>query len=232
MQDLRFADSDILAAQLAHDLGERMRRVIDQQGKVAVALSGGRTPLKLFQQLSKQALAWDRVTITLVDERWLDNTDEASNEYLIRQYLLQGNAGHAWLVPLKNTATKVLDGYMDCEHRLHDEVPKLDYAVLGMGNDGHTASWFPHSSVLLRALDEHGSARCLPVLDAPEFERMTLTWSFLAQCRHLFLHFEGDEKNHTWQRANNSEQLHDINSMPVRHLLNQQQVPLSIYRIH
>lgn len=230
MQDFRFKNGETLAAQLAQDFAERMRKTITKQGKVTIALSGGRTPVQFFQQLSQQPIAWDRVIVTLVDERWVDSSDEASNEYLIRQHLLQNEASNAWLVPLKTKTLSAEEGYMECENRLYEQAPQLDYAVLGMGNDGHCASWFPHSNALTKALDSQGTAKCVPVLDAPEFERMTLTWSYLAQCRHLFLHFEGDEKNQTWQQVIASEQLHDLHAMPVRHLLNQQQVPLSIYR--
>lgn len=230
MQDLRFQTAEILAKQLAFDLAERMRLVIQRKGKVAIALSGGRTPVAFLQQLSKQALAWDRVTVTLVDERWLEPSDEASNERLLRQYLLQGAAQNAWFIPLKTTQAKVSDGFMTCELRLQEQLGELDYAVLGLGNDGHTASWFPRSKALAQIFNQQSSALCCPVVDAPEFERMTLTWHALAHCRHLFLHFQGDDKNHVFAQAIQAEQLTDYDSMPVRFLFTQQQVPLSIYR--
>lgn len=230
MQDSRFNNGEILALHLAEDLAERMRKTIAKQGKVAVALSGGRTPVQFFHTLAKQELDWGKVVFTLVDERWVDISSEASNERLIRTHLLQGKAAKAWLVPLKNAAKSALTGYMDCENRLFSEMPYLDYAVMGMGSDGHTASWFPHSAALPKVLSSESSAKCTPITDAEDVERMTLNWNFLAQCKHLYLHFEGDEKNQVFQQAMASEHRLDVAAMPVRHLLNQQQVPLSIYR--
>lgn len=230
MQDLRFEHAAILARQLAEDLAERMRSRLQKQAKVALAVSGGKTPIAFFQQLSQQALDWQRVLITLVDERWVAADSDSSNERLVRQYLLQNKAKNAWLVPLKTAEDNVQDGFFSCETRLQEQLTTLDYAVMGMGNDGHTASWFPHSVALDKVFNPHSNAKCCPVLDAPEYPRMTLTWQALAQCRHLFLHFQGEEKNQVFQQAKQAEQPEDIRAMPVRHLLTQQQVPISIYR--
>lgn len=230
MQDLRFKTSTILAQHLAEDLAERMRGAISKRGKVSLAVSGGRTPITFFETLSKQSLAWDKVTITLVDERWVEPTDEASNEHLVRRYLLQNEAKHAWFVPLKNSAKSAQQGYMECENRLFEEVAELDYAVLGMGTDGHTASWFAHSNALATIFNKDSTAKCCPVLDAPHYERITLTWHMLSKARHLFLHFEGDDKNVVFETVKQAENLLDIHAMPVRQLIIQQQVALSIYR--
>ena len=232
MQDLRFANAQLLAQQLSETLATVLQRRIDQQGRVALAVSGGRTPVAMFEQLSRQDIDWRNVIITLVDERWVDNRHEASNERLVREHLLKNYASIAWFVPLKTPALKVQDGFMDCENRLHEQISQLDYALLGMGNDGHTASWFPHSQALPSVLSETANARSAPVLDAPLYPRITLTWSFLAQCRQLFLHFEGEDKNTTFAKACQSAQSTDIAAMPVRQLLTQTQVPLSLYRTY
>ena len=195
MQDSRFPDSHKLARQLAEDLAERMRDAIAERGRVCIAVSGGNTPVAFFKALSDQSLPWDKVLVTLVDERWVNDDEEGSNARLVKDNLLINQAADAYFLPLKNTAPTPVDGFMECENRLHELIVRLDYAVLGMGTDGHTASWFPQSQALARALDEAGGAWCCPVTDAPSFpQRMTLTWSFLAGCRHLFLHFEGQEK--------------------------------------
>jgi len=120
---------------------------------------------------------------------------------------------------------------MECENRLHEQIIRLDYAVLGLGHDGHTASWFPHSAALANAMSSSNAAWCCPVTDAPQhLQRMTLTWNLLSGCRHLFLHFEGPDKDAVFAAANDPAQLHDNAAMPVRTLLSQGDVPLSIYR--
>lgn len=231
MQDLQFKSSDKLAQTLAADLGGRMQQTIAEEGSVAIAVSGGRTPIQFFQALSRQPLDWLKVTVTLVDERWVDEQDEASNARLVKEHLLQGDASHAWFIPLKNSATTAVDGYMECENRLQKEIARLHYAVLGMGNDGHCASWFPGSKALSALLADDQQARSYPVTDAPQFaQRMSLTWGFLASCKHLFLHFEGAEKNATFAKVGSITELSDVEAMPVRKLFSQNQFDLTLYR--
>lgn len=231
MQDLQFVNSEKLAKQLAVDLGGRMQRTIEKEGSVVIALSGGSTPVKFLQALALQKIDWKKVTVTLVDERWVDDTDSASNARLIKENLLQGDAKLAWFVPLKNSAASAVDGYMECENRLQEEIKTLHYAVLGMGNDGHCASWFPNSKALPALLDDDQQARSLPVTDAPQFaQRMSLTWGFLASCKHLFLHFEGDDKNATFAKVGSITDIQNIEAMPVRKLLSQHHVDLTVYR--
>ena len=231
MQDLRFPDSQALARQLAGDLANRMRSSIEARGRVCIAVSGGKTPVPFFQALAQEKLPWNQVLVTLVDERWVDETEPASNARLVRQYLLQGEAAQAYFLPLKNQASDPVAGFMECENRLHEQIRRLDYAVLGLGSDGHTASWFPHSQALGKAMGSTNAAWCCPVMDAPEHQhRMTLTWNLLSDCRHIFLHFEGEDKDAVFSRAEAPADIHDNARMPVRTLLTQSDVPLSIYR--
>lgn len=231
IHDHRFTDSISLAQQLAESIGKRLNNVIAVRGRACIAVSGGRTPVVFFQALSRQVLPWSKVIITLVDERWVDETHAASNATLVRQHLLQNEAQSAYFLPLKNAASNPKTGFMECENRLHELIDQLDMALLGLGHDGHTASWFPHSSALTAVLDENAGAWCCPVLDEPEsMPRITLTWALLSRCQHLYLHFEGDEKNAVYERACAIDERQNIAAMPVRALLFQSPVPLSLYR--
>src|SRR5690606_38006795 len=222
MQDLRYPDSLTLARQLAGDLANRMRSSIEARGRVCIAVSGGQTPVHFLQALAREKLPWSQVLVTLVDERWVDETDPASNARLVHQHLLQGEAAQAYFLPLKNSAQDPVAGFMECENRLHEQIIRLDYAVLGLGHDGHTASWFPHSQSLSKAMSSSNAAWCCPVTDAPEhLQRMTLTWNLLSGCRHIFLHFEGEEKDAVFSRAEDPAHIHDNARMPVRTLLTQ-----------
>lgn len=231
MAENRFKSADALAKQLAEDLANRIREAIEARGRVCIAVSGGTTPVRFFEELSKQKLDWSKVLITLVDERWVGEEDTASNARLVRQHLLMNQAAAAYFLPLKNKSASPVDGFMECENKLHEQIARLDFAVLGMGNDGHTASWFPGSSSLSRCLDESAGAWCCPVTDEPAgLPRMTLTWALLSNCRHLYLHFEGQQKNTVYQQALEEEGRTDIQAMPVRTVLTQSQVPLTIFR--
>ncbi|MFP6788465.1 MAG: 6-phosphogluconolactonase [Thalassolituus sp.] len=231
MSGNRFKRSDVLAKQLADDLAERMAEAIEVRGRVCIAVSGGSTPIRFFEELSTRDIPWQKVLITLVDERWVDEDNAASNARLVREHLLKNKAASAYFLPLKNRAKDPVSGFMECENKLHELMVRLDFAVLGMGNDGHTASWFPDSDALSKCLNEGGAAWCCPVIDEPiELPRMTLTWGLLSNCRHLYLHFEGADKNAVYEQATEKTERQNIAAMPVRTLLYQSQVPLSIYR--
>ena len=229
MSDNCFATSDVLARQLADAVGRALLRRVDEKGRACLAVSGGRTPAAFLRELSGRDLPWSKILVTLVDERWVDEDHAASNAALVREYLLRDKARSAYFLPLKNRAATPAAGFMECENRLHEQIVRLDVAVLGMGEDGHTASWFPGSAALDGCLDEAASAWCCPVMDAGgEFNRMTLSWAMLSQCQRLFLHFEGAAKWQVYQQA--LADVHNWRDMPVRRLLDNNPVPLAVYR--
>ena len=231
MSDNRFDSSIVLAKQLADAVSLCLKERVEQKGRACLAVSGGNTPKAFFEELGKRQLPWSHILVTLVDERWVGESDPSSNAGLVREHLLRGPAKAAYFLPLKNSALTPAAGFMACENSLHEQISRLDVAVLGMGSDGHTASWFPHSAALDRCLDESGSAWSCPVMDTElAIPRMTLTWAMLSQCQKIFLHFEGDEKNSVFNAACDPGQRHNIAAMPVRTLLFQSQVPLSIFR--
>jgi 6-phosphogluconolactonase len=231
MNDNCFATPEVLARQLADAVGSALLKRIDEKGRACLAVSGGRTPSAFLRELSERDLPWSKILVTLVDERWVDENHPASNAALVREHLLRGKARSAYFLPLKNRAATPSAGFMECENRLHEQIVRLDVAVLGMGEDGHTASWFPHSAALPSALSEQSGAWCCPVMDSVlEFPRMTLGWSMLQQCQRLFLHFEGAAKQAVFQKASQPELLEQMQDMPVRRLLNQSTVPVSLYR--
>lgn len=231
MAENRFKSQDALARQLADDLAGRIKEAISARGRVCLAVSGGSTPVRFFEELSVRELDWSKVLITLVDERWVDENESASNARLVKEHLLKNAAASAYFLPLKNKSSHPVEGFMECENKLHEQITRLDFAVLGMGNDGHTASWFPESDALPKCLDEGAGAWCCPVTDEPTgLPRMTLTWSLLSNCRHIYLHFEGDQKNEVYRQATDPAERADIQAMPVRTVLYQSQVPLTVYR--
>lgn len=227
--DYPYSSPQLAAEKLAQAISERLNECIQKQGKAYLGVSGGRTPITFFQQLSNINIEWDKVVITLIDERWVEPTNEASNEKLVREYLLQNKAQKAGFVPLKTPPQDIDEGYMQAENRLHEQLERLDFAVLGMGDDGHTASWFPNSSALEESLNDDNHAWSTVVKDAPNHShRLTLNWRLLSHCERFFLYFVGKEKYGTYQQALGN--LDDINSMPVRKILQQSQIPVSLYR--
>lgn len=231
INDHQFETGDVLAKQLADAVSARLEERVQEKGKACLAVSGGTTPVQFFKELARRDLPWSRILVTLVDERWVDEQHESSNAALVREYLLSGKASQSCFLPLKNSASSPKDGFMDCENRLQEQMIRLDVAVFGMGEDGHTASWFPHSDALPACLDDTSHSWTCPVEDDfLALPRMTLTWAFISQCQHLFLHFEGAKKQAVFDAAVSDDELQNIAELPVRRLIAQQDVPLSIYR--
>ena len=141
----------LLAEGLANDVAEQLRTAVSARGEATLVVSGGRSPVAFFQHLAKQGLDWSKVTITLADERWVPVEHADSNAGLLKQHLLQGPAAKAKFLSLYSAAANLEEAAEQAD-RLLGELPAIDVLVLGMGDDGHTASLFPNSPNLAEAL--------------------------------------------------------------------------------
>ena len=220
-------NDDVLAQKLAKSVAKQLRLCLGEKNKVCLAVSGGTTPLAFFQYLSQQKLEWKKVTIILVDERWVSIQSDDSNEKMVRENLIQNNAKQAYFLGLKNRAELPSEGIMDCETQLRTQIDHIDVVVLGMGSDGHTASWFSKSTQLPALLDSDTSAWCLPVEDAFLAQpRMSLTWRFIKRAEKIYLHFTGAEKNTLFEQASSAK----TEALPVSHILHQDGITIHVYR--
>lgn len=188
-----YSDLPTLNHALADAIAKIITSAIDERGQAFIAFSGGKTPLPMLQLLSHYPLAWNKVTITLVDERWVDDMHADSNAALLKKALLQHQAIHATFIPLKNSATTPHAGQIACENALSVLANRLDLVILGMGEDGHTASLFPEAPELHSAMTT--LARCTAISPQTATHlRMTLSAAYLAQSRNVFLHITGEKK--------------------------------------
>jgi 6-phosphogluconolactonase len=219
-----FRDRDQLAEALASAVADNLKSGVKARGVASLAVSGGSTPAKFFAALSARAdVDWHKVTVTLVDERWVDEASDRSNGRLVRAKLLQGRAAAAHFVPLYQGGDAPDAALVSAAQSV---VPQpLDAAILGMGNDGHTASFFPGGDTLAEALTAEGPVIAIRAPGAGE-PRVTLTLRRLLAAKALYLHIEGGEKVATLERA---EAEGPVEDMPVRAILRQTQTPLTIY---
>jgi 6-phosphogluconolactonase len=219
-----FPDRQHLADALAEAIAGNLKAGIAARRVASLAVSGGSTPAMLFRALSARAdVPWDKVTITLVDERWVDESSDRSNARLVRADLLQGSAAAAKFVPLYQGGAEPDPAKAGAAQAA---VPQpLDVAILGMGNDGHTASFFLGGDTLDEALTAEGPVIAIRAPGAGE-PRVTLTLPHLLRARGLYLHIEGEEKVKTLDKA---EADGPVDDMPVRAILRQTQTPLTIY---
>ncbi len=223
-----------LAETLAEFTVQALNKGMAENGVGAIAVSGGSTPLAFFQALSAKTLAWTQAAIALVDERFVPATHSDSNERLVREHLLVNEATRAQfygMVHPSRVAEGDIDGNVHWVEQQYAQLPaQLDVTVLGMGNDGHTASLFPGAAELSNALHietPHRVSKMQPKT-APH-ARITLTAPMIHRSKALVLHIVGEDKLHTVQQALN---LNDPARMPIVQFLRGsalQPAPLTIF---
>ncbi len=222
---LRFTDRQHCAEAVAAHVAAALALDIADHGTASLAVSGGSTPAPMFKTLSRLDLGWDKVAVTLADERWVSPDHADSNQAKVQQLLLQNDAAAANYIPLWNNHS---DGAADAaalaetEQALQQLPEKLSCVILGMGNDGHTASLFPCSSELASLWDaESAAAWCQPTT-APH-QRITLTPQRLFASKERILHLNGLDKLETLMKALAGT---DVSEMPIRAFLNQ---PITVF---
>lgn len=223
-----FENSESLAAGLADTVARSLTEAISARGTASLAVSGGSTPKLLFETLSKIAIDWPKITVTLVDDRVVPPDHERSNEKLVYSYLLTDAALGARFVPLWSDMSDKLDTLASRAGGLIDHISRpFDVVILGMGTDGHTASFFPDGSHLTAAINPACEETVLPMMAPGAGEaRLTITLPRLVEARLLILHIEGAEKRRVLAEACESG---PEEAMPIRAVLDNAPEPLSVY---
>ena len=223
-----FADSALLAQSFADWTAALLAAGVAARGLALLVVSGGMTPKLYFDALSRRDLDWSRVAVTLADERRVPDDSPRSNARLVRETLLKDKAAKAQFYPLADSR---LDGERElslASARIAQLPTPADLVVLGMGEDGHTASWFPHSPVLSEAIDP--AARALvaatPAPDGLE-PRLTLTGRALLRARNLALQIEGPKKAEVFAKA---RECGPVEEMPIRAVLRNAGDRLTVFK--
>lgn len=223
-----FPDPAALAQALAEVVADDLRAGLSAREAVSLALSGGNTPKAFMRALSLQSLDWSRVAVTLVDERWVPESSERSNAALLRDNLLSGGAAAARFLPLYRDTLEPETALGDIEQDLVALPSPFDVLVLGMGNDGHTASFFPGGDRLHDALDPEATALVLPMRAPGAGEpRITLTLPPILAARHLYLHIEGAGKQRVLDGAITGTG--EGATYPIRSVLRHSPSPMQVF---
>ncbi len=221
-----FENGAALAAALATTVATALSAAVAARGKASIAVSGGSTPKAFFDALSREAIDWEKVTVTLVDERFVPADNPRSNHLLVATHLLKNVAAKAHFLPLFSAAASAEDAAERATEAAALAQP-FDVVVLGMGNDGHTASFFPGGNHLAEALDLSLPRRVMTMEAQGAGEtRLTFSFSSLQDARLLVLHIEGAEKKAVLDKALAGK---DEAEMPVRAVLNRAASPVEIY---
>jgi 6-phosphogluconolactonase len=219
-----FRTTDALNQAFCRRISTLLKEGVEANGRASLIVSGGRTPAALFGALSKVPLAWDKVDISLADERWVTTSDDASNEKMVRAKLLINHAAAANFIGLKTAHDNAEDAVQTCTANFAEVARPFDVLILGMGEDGHTASLFPCSAQITQGLDLDSEQMFIAVqpTTAPN-QRMSLTLSALLNSKHIFLHLTGHSKKDVLAQALAAD---DELTMPIRAVLNNTRVEL------
>ncbi len=197
------ADPAALARRAACHLVEMVSEAAEANGRARIAVSGGSTPKAAFQLLAdpdqpfRKRMPWEALELFWVDERTVPPDHAESNYRMTREALLDH-------VPLRPDQVHRMEGELDPEvaaaryeselrnsFRLEGaETPRFDLISLGMGDDGHTASLFPHTAAI------HEMSRLVTANQVPQKDtwRITLTWPVINQARSVFFLIGGSDK--------------------------------------
>jgi len=232
MREFHFENRNHLFTALTAECQDILSEALSKHGTATLLVSGGSTPAPLYEALSKCELVWKKIKVALVDERWVDPQHSASNEALIRRSLLINNAKAAAFTGMKTADKHAAKGQAETEQRFQALPQPFTVAIVGMGNDGHTASLFPHADGLGAALKADGAqltaaikAKQSPVT-GPNIERLSLTLAGLLKCERLIILLTGEDKLAVFDQAMKPGPVED---MPIRALLNQEKVPVEVY---
>ena len=204
------ASKEELEDALLHDIKLVISEDILKLGKAKILLSGGSTPSGLYRKLSSTQLDWSKVIVGLVDERFVKNSSDFSNEKLVKTCFLINEAKNATFIPMIFSADNEVLNLL----RTNESYAVFNDAsviILGMGEDGHTASLFPNDSDSTRAMD---SGQNIFFTNSPSnpTRRITCTPKLLLSSKNIFLMLTGENKKEVLFSAAK-------NKLPISHFI-------------
>ena len=197
---LIFDDKDQMSGFMVRKWEEISEEAIERKGVFAAALSGGKTPVNFYQTLAenKGMLSWNKTHLFLVDERFLSFEDKDSNYRLLRNTLLDKieiSQENIHPIPTGSSTPQISARVYEEDLRIFfklrsEQYPEFDLILLGIGEDGHTASLFPGSPVL----KERDSLAAAVILDEIKHHRITLTLPVINHARQVVFLVSGKGK--------------------------------------
>ncbi len=221
MQRHVFQNIEELSQAFADFAATTLQNTLAHKPQATLVVPGGNTPRHYLPALAKCKLPWDRITVTLSDERWVDVTDEQSNEHLVKQHLMSHLPENTRFVGLKTRHDNPFSAVEEIHQRL-DKLPlPLSLTVLGLGEDGHIASLFPGMNPDLTDT-HHCVAVAPPIAPSP---RVSLSLSMLTESENIVLVVTGKTKRRLLDQLSE----HPDQKIPLTWLLQHTQSPVIVF---
>jgi len=213
MNIIEFEHNDDAVIHLASSIGKDLEAAIMSQDHASLLVSGGKSPIALFDRLSQLPLDWHKVTISLVDDRWVDANHSDSNELLVCTHLLRNLASAATFIPLVGGQSDAHAGLDDAMQRVKSLSNGADVMVLGMGVDGHTASIFPCCAQVATAMAADNKQQLIVTspTSAP-YQRIGVTLNQIIAAKKVYLPLVGSAKVAVFEQACEIE---NYQTMPI-----------------
>ena len=196
---------------------EALKNSIDNNGRASFVVSGGSSPVKIFNDLSKSDLDWSKVSVTLVDDRVVSSEHSDSNERLLKENLFINNASVAKFISLKSESDEVMNINRP-----------FDIMLLGMGEDGHFASLFPELVDNSNYFDLSANPEIIftEPMGNPCHKRVSMNLSMIMKSKKIILLVSSSAKSILVDQALENKYL------PIHFLLNQQTKVIEIIKTY
>ncbi len=194
MNKIILEDDEIFIDTCVTKISNTIRNLIkeaDNESRLNIALSGGSTPIPILKKLAKSNLPWEKLNFHLVDERFVKIDDERLNFKNIHEVFFRfvENKSRINSLVIENTD---IDSCLDkANEKLKLSNSTFDFVILGMGEDGHTASLFPNSKGLLSNVNGY----IKNFVDSQNMYRITMTFPTILESKNILILIKGQNKH-------------------------------------
>ena len=211
----KFANQEASDTELTRQVLGELSSEISQHGRASISFSGGRTPASFLRKLALAKFDWSKVIVTLVDERWVPIEHPDSNEKLVQEnFLSRIPAPKPSFIPLYTNTEDPSLAEEVLEKRLQEIADQpITVIILGVGLDGHTASFFQSCSTYIECMSLGYEKDCCFVQNVPgyfEHNRMTLTLARISNSKHVYLQARGFEKLNVLESNDSDLTIHQV----------------------
>jgi len=204
MKIKNFENINILESSLVKKISLYISVAIENYGDARILLSGGSTPINLYSSLSQENIDWGKVKVGLVDERFVDQKSNYSNETHIKNNLIKNSAKTAILSSMVCCIDNELLNLEMVRSNYSCFIERTDFTLLGMGNDGHTASIFPNDKESDKLMNSINIGVYSTKAPNYPYNRITCSKEFIAKSNAIVLFFTGEHKFNILKNSNNT----------------------------